>query len=636
MDKYEMKHEGSESMDYEAMEEAQEPILDVSILNNRFRRLEKKNQQRDVSHTRIKAVLEGRIHDLAPEIFAQDGAWKEPIVANMINIAAKDLADMLAGLPTFTCASSTMTSEAKRARATKRTQIAAAYVSSSKLGLHLRKAVEQYAAYGFTAARVEPNYEKSVPSIHFINPIGCYYEKNRNGDVVAFYQRQIMDRQELAARYPELAPKILKRKGYNAFIKAETDESTIDIVFYHDKDWDIVFVPGEDSYVIDKQKNMTGCFNIRVAEIPGSTDIPRGQFDDIIFLQLSQAEFALLQMKAAYESVNAPLAVPDDVMEYAMGEGAIIKSKNPQNIRRVPVEIPQSAIIEGQTIERQLQLGSRMPQTRTGNTDASIITGQGVKALEGGYEAQIAAHQAVLAIFLQELITLAFEMDEKIFGGYEKTLTGSENGTPFEITYNASKDIAGDYTVTVRYGVMAGLDPNRALIYSLQGLQVGLFSKDFVRRELPFSMDIEDEERKILLEKMDEASLQALLNYSQSIPAIAQQGGDPTAAIQQFAKAAEAIRKGKPLTQALEEAFKQPEPPQPTPEELAMQEAQAGMGLGSPVSPADALSGMAGGAPLGMGQQAPQGPPDIATLMASMGTNGQANMTARVTNNTII
>jgi hypothetical protein len=628
--------DNKEPKNLEAMEEASEPILDVKILNGRFKRLEQKNTHRDIAHTRIKAVLEGRIHDLAPEIFAVDGAWKEPIIANMINIAAKDLADMLSQMPTFTCSSSTMTTEAKRARATKKTQISAGYLSSSKLGLHLRKAVEQYAAYGFTAARVEPNYEKSVPTIHFINPIGAYYEKNRGGDVVAFYQRQTVDRQELAVRYPELAPKILKRKAFNSFMKESTNDATMEIIFYHDKNWDIVFAAGEDAYVIDKQPNMTGTFNIRVAEVPGSTDVPRGQFDDIIFLQLAQAEFALLQMKAAYEAVNAPLAVPDDVTEYAMGEGAIIKSKTPQNIRRVPIEIPQSAMVEGQTIERQLQLGSRMPNTRTGNTQANIITGQGIKALEGGYDSMIAAHQSVLAIFLQELISLSFEMDEKIFGGYEKTLTGSENGTSFEITYNASKDIAGDYTVTVRYGVMAGLDTNRAMIYSLQGLQAGLFSKDLVRRELPFSMDIEDEERKILLEKMDDAAVQALLNYSQSIPALAQQGQDPTAAIQSFAKAGEAIRKGKSMTEALEIAFKQPEPPKPTPEELAMQEAQAGMGMGSPTSPADALSGMGGGLPMGGPAGAPQGPPDIATLMASMGMDGSANMTARVTNNTVL
>lgn len=630
--KLEMQHESVESKEFEKLEDLSEPILDIKILSSRFNRVQLRNQNRDVSMSRIKAVREGRIHDLAPEIFAVDGAWKEPIIANMIDIAAHDIADMLAPLPTFSCVSSTMTTDAKRARATKRTQIAAAYVSSSKLGLRLRKAVDNYISYGFVAARVDVNYEKSVPTIRFINPIGCYYEKDRNGDVVSFYQRVVIDRQELAVQYPELASKIIKPK--NSLVRASDSYQTIDVVFYHDEKWDIAFVPaskGQDSFIIDKQENPTGEFNIRVAERPGGTEIPRGQFDDIIYLQLAQAEFALLQMKAAYESVNAPLAMPDDVMEYAMGEGAIIKSKTPQNIRRVGLEIPQSVMVEGQSLERQLQLGSRMPQTRTGNTNASVITGQGVKALEGGYEAQLASHQAVLAAFLQELISLCFVVDERIFGGYEKTLEGSENGTPFAITYNASKDIAGDTSVSVRYGVMAGLDPNRALIYALQGLSVGLFSVDFVRRELPFAMDIEDEKRKVLLEKMDDAAVQALLNYSASIPQLAAQGQDPTAAIQAFAKAADDIRKGKSMTQALEDAFKPAEPPKPTPEELAAQQAQDT--LGSPVSPAEALSGAGAGSPMGVAPTAPQGPPDIATLMASMGANGKPNMSARVIHN---
>jgi hypothetical protein len=626
----------AESRAYEMIEESSEPILDITSINRRYERLKLRNTNRDIAMTRIKSVREGRIHDLAPEIFAVDGAWKEPIIANMIDIAAHDISDMLAPLPTISCLSSTMITESKRTKATKRTQIAASYISSSKLGLNVRKAVDWYISYGFVAARVEPNYEKGQPTIRFINPIGCYYEKNRNGDVIAFYQRATVDRQDLATKYPEIANKVLKKQGYS--FKATADTSTIDVIFYHDKDWDIAFVAGDDSYIIDKQPNYCDDFTIRIAERPGGTDIPRGQFDDIIFLQLAQAEFALLQLKAAYESVNAPLAMPDDVMEFAVGEGSIIKSKTPQNIRRVGLEIPQSVLLEGQSLQQQLQLGSRMPQTRTGNTNASVITGQGVKALEGGYEAQLASHQAVFANLIQEVIALAFKVDVSIFGDMEKTLSGTENGTPFEITYNAAKDIGEDHSVSVRYGVMAGLDPNRALIYALQGLSVGLFSVDFVRRELPFAMDIEDEKRKVLLEKMDEAAIQALLNYSASIPQMAAQGQDPSQAVKAFAQAAEDIRKGKSMSESLQKIFA-PEPPKPTEEELAaaqMQQAMSGMALGGAQMPQEGAMVAPEGQGMPMAPQAPQGPPDIATLFASMGSNGQPNMSARVTRNQAI
>ena len=628
-----IKKEG-ETKDFEARENASDPILDISILSNRYNRVKAKNSNRDIAMTRIRAVREGRIHDLAPEIFAVDGAWKEPIIANMIDIAAHDIADMLAPLPTISCLSSTMTTESKRARATKRTQIAAAYVSSSNLGLRLRKSVDWLASYGFTVGRVEANYEKHVPVINLINPMGCYYEKNRFGEVVSFYQQTTVDRDELAVRYPEMAHKIIKDKR-NAFFK-DTADKTIEVVFYHDKNWDIAFVPGTDGFVIDKQPNEFGEFQYRIAERPGGTDIPRGQFDDIIFLQLAQAEFALLQMKAAYESVNAPLAMPDDVMEFATGEGAIIKSKQPQNIRRVGLEIPQSVFVEGQSLQQQLQLGSRMPRTRTGATEANIITGQGIKALEGGYEAQIASYQAVLANWIQELISLCFEMDCELFGDMEKTLSGSENGTPFDITYNAKKDIDGDYSVSVRYGVMAGLDPNRALIYALQGLQAGLFSVDFVRRELPFAMDIEDEKRKVILEKMDDAAIQALLNYSQAIPQLASQGQDPSTVIKALVDAAEDIRKGKTMSESLKKIFTPAEPAQPSPEELmAMQQQQmAAQGMPAGIAPGGSQSPVEGtGVALPTG---PQGAPDMASLFASMGSNGQANMTARIARNTAI
>ncbi len=40
-----------------------------------------------------------------------------------------------------------------------------------------------------------------------------------------------------------------------------------------------------------------------------------------------------------------------------------------------------------------------------------------------------------------------------------------------------------DYTVEVRYGLMAGLDPSRALIFSLQAMGGDLVSREFVMSE---------------------------------------------------------------------------------------------------------------------------------------------------------
>ena len=66
---------------------------------------------------------------------------------------------------------------------------------------------------------------------------------------------------------------------------------------------------------------------------------------------------------------------------------------------------------------------------------------------------------------LQDAIAMAFELDEKLWGDQKKNIHGVENGQPYTLTYVPSREIRGDYTVDVEYGLMAGLDPNRALVW---------------------------------------------------------------------------------------------------------------------------------------------------------------------------
>lgn len=617
------KHESSEKKEYEMAEEASEYMdvpVDIKSISDRFNRIKQRYVKRDSTMSQVQYIREGRMSEIAPDIFPDMGAWQEPIIANMIDIAARDMAEMIAPLPTVTCGSSSMVNPREYKKANDKTKIALGYITSSDLQIQMYNAADWYVSYGVLPFRVEIDYERHTPIIRALNPMGSYPELDRYGRVVSFFQRLMINRDELCAQFPELAYKIKNKNGMYG-------SEEIEVIFFHDKNWDLAFVGGTEPFILEKVPNKLGKVMVRMAQRPGATDIPRGQFDDVIFLQLARAAFALLQMEAANESVKAPLVVPDDVMEIPYGPGATIRTKNPQGVGRVPIEIPQSAFAEQQSLERELQLGSRFPQVRTGNADASIVTGKGVQALMGGYESQIVAHQAIMSRVFQELISLCFEVDEKIFGEYEKSLRGSENGTPFEIKYTPAKIIKGDYTVDVKYGLMAGLDPNRALVFGLQARAEKLISREFLRKELPFSIDVEDEKRKVDVEDLEEAFKQAMLGYSQAIPAMAQQGQDPTQIIKQLTQIISDRSKGISISESITKAFTPEEPPAPTPEEQAMMEQQAMMG-GMP--PEAAMGGM-GGMP--MGAQAPQGPPDIATLMAGLTAGGQPNLSARMTRN---
>jgi hypothetical protein len=123
----------------------------------------------------------------------------------------------------------------------------------------------------------------------------------------------------------------------------------------------------------------------------------RGQFDDVLSVQLARARFAVLQIQAAEKSIQAPIAIPQDVQELALGPDAIMRSANPQGIRRVPLELPNGVFTESGVLERELRTGARYPETRSGNIDASIVTGRGVQALQAGFDTQIKAAQAQFA-----------------------------------------------------------------------------------------------------------------------------------------------------------------------------------------------------------------------------------------------
>ena len=624
--------------------------INITTLSERFSRIRNRYSSRDSRMAQVRAIRMGKMSEVAPDVFPETGPWQEPIIANMVDIAARDMAEMIAPLPTFTAGSMTMTSERAREMASLKTKVALGYVTNSDLQVQMYNAADWYVTYGFLPIRVEADYESSMPVIRALDPVGCYPELDRFGRVVSLFQRVLVNKDVLAAQFPEYAVKLHKEKNKNTLFGG----NDIEVIFYHDKDWDMAFIPsaggsggyGSDAQmglILEKTPNPVGKVMVRIAQRPGISDIPRGQFDDVVFVQLAKARLALLALQAAHESVNAPLVVPMDVPEVPIGPGATIRTNNPQGVGRVPLEIPAAAFQEQGQLERELQLGSRFPEMRTGQTNASIVTGKGVQALLGGYESQVTAHQAVFARTLQEVMSLCFEVDCYIFGDMKKSLRGSMNGTPFDIEYTPLKAIGNDYSIDVRYGLMAGLDPNRWLVFALQARAEKMFSRDFMRRELPVDINVEDEARKIDIEDLEESAKQALMGYAQSIPALAAQGQDVSGPIKALAKVIDDRRKGKSLADSVVEAFTpepEPEAPaQPSPEEMMM----AQMGQGSPEMAPEGMMAPEGQLPPGLmesgsmqgvapGQQgmAPGGRPDLMTLLAGLGASGQPNLSGSV------
>ncbi len=275
----------------------------------------------------------------------------------------------------------------------------------------------------------------------------------------------------------------------------------------------------------------------------------------------------------------------------------------------------------------EMRSGSRYPEGRSGNIDASIVTGRGVQALMGGFDTQVRSAQQVHAEALRDVIAMCFEMDEKLWPDQTRSVRGNDNGTPYSINYTPSKDIKGDYTIDVTYGLMAGLDPNRALVWGLQARGDKLISRDFLRRNLPVAINPSDEERRIDVEDMRDYLKQGVAGYIQSLPLMAQQGQDPAQVIRVVTAVVQGRKKGRAIEDLLEEAF---EPPEQEEADQGQESGPPGMD-GAPPGPGglDQSGRMPGVAP---GQQGmgPGGRPDMRQLLTSLSGNGQPRMSASV------
>jgi len=583
--------------------------LSIEQIDARVKALKYRAVDRDQRALDVLAVRKGDIASVYPDFFPE--GVDANVVANFVDIVARDLSEVMAPLPAVNCNAANSVKDRARKFADTRTRIASNYFAHSDLAVQMYQGADWYLTYGFLPFIIELDEEAKLPRIRLENPIGAYPEFDRYGRCVAFAKRYMMQLGELVALFPEYEYQLLGKFRYEQDLTQQ-----VEMIRYYDKDQSVIYIPTKENLVLSKAANPLGKMMIVVAKKPSVDGEMRGQFDDIIGIQLLRNRFALLAMEAAEKSVQAPIVLPQDVNELQLGGDAIIRTANPAGVRRVELTLPQGAFTEQTLLNQEMRVGARYPEGRTGNIDASIVTGQGVQALMGAFDTQVKSAQAIFASALRDVIQICFAVDEQIFPK-EKTIRGVDAGSPYEITYNPKKDIKGDYSADVRYGMLAGLNPAQGLIFMLQALGGGLISKDLAMRELPFQVNVTQELEKIEVENMRQSLLQGLQAMSQAIPQMALEGGDPTEIVQKISAVIKARQKGQPLEDAIAETFAPAEPVPPAGEAPSMVEQPSPAPAGAPV----------GGSP--MGAPAPGGAPDIMTLLSGLTGSGNATSSVR-------
>jgi len=593
-------------------------MSDIATIHARVQALRVRHARRDAVMAEVQAVRRGDFQSIAPDLFSDQ--WSRPIVANMIDTAARDVAAVLAPLPAFNCSAPNGLSDKARKFADKRTKIARSYVADSELELQMtERGADQFNTYGMLVIAVEPDFETNSPVFLIEDSVGAYPVWDRRGRTVEFARIEYRDWFALCAEYPQLERMRTLYESSNSQVEVARYVSRAGVC--------TVYLPQYGTTILEQFDTGMGRCNYVCVKRPGLDSEIRGAYDDVIWVQLARHRIQMLLMEGVDKAVRAPLVVPPDVVDIPLGPDAVIRTQQgAQAVGRARLDVPAQAFGAVEQLKQEQLTGAMSPEARSGSLDASVITGRGVQQLMSGFSEQIASGQTCIKAALRRAIQLAFEMDEKLFGEVRKDLRGNDNGVPYHTTYVPATDIAGDHTIDITYGFAAGLDPNRALVFLLQADAASLVSKDYVRRNLPVDLNAVEEEKKIVIEQNRGALVQAWAALVQSIPQLIASGQDASGVLTKHAEFIKLVSEGKSVEDAVVEVLA----PQTAP------------GVSSPGSPPGSDSapgatpegftqqGLPAGLQPGLATEGPGGRPDLVQMFAGLTSGGNPNLGGQV------
>jgi hypothetical protein len=298
---------------------------------------------------------------------------------------------------------------------------------------------------------------------------------------------------------------------------------------------------------------------------------PRGQFDDVLWVQLAHSVMAALTIEAGHKAVQAPLAVPSDVNEISIGPDNVIVTDNPDKVQRVPLNVPAAAFQLSAELKDEMKEGAGYPDSRLGNMSSSAITGRG----------------------------------------------------------------------EVSYGFASGVSPNGAIVTLLQLRGDEIIGRDTFRRQLPMDIDVDQQQRELDIQAVEDALKQGLAAALQSAGQMIAQG--QTAEALQFFQAASQViqgrRNGEEISDLILRVFTpKQQPQQPGPPGMPGQDSGPPGAPGAPPGPGgggDALDGVGpNGLPQGVapGQAGmpPGGRPSVTDLSAGFTGGGVPTVGAAI------
>lgn len=528
---------------------------------------------------------------------------------NMIQVALEDTAEAASYQPTIRVKPSGAGPTAKK-KASAMEELGTSYLDVSRMKLLTIKSLQDLAGFGMFSWLVSYDEESQAPVIRWRDPRTCYPEFG--------YQAWDSVRTCVFARevYVRQLPELYQEKVRAAF-GGLWERDHYDVLF-HDRKVTLTEICEQDAITVaalyshsqgnigskgatwlpvllDVAPTLGGICPVVVGERLVLDNEPRGQFDQVV--GVLQAHIRLMSMVLDYsdQMVYSDIWVKDLVGQMSYGGGAYIQLGPQGQIGRVPPAVSSFSVQqELEQLVNNVHLGGRWPKTRPGEIDQAIASAKFVEATAGMMNTVIRTYHLIMQEHLESALRICFKQDA--LKGPKRTVAGILRNQQFMVE-RSKDDIDLAARVQVDYGIGLGRDPAQSLVLGIQGAQTGMWSNDFVQENFDGLTDIEQERRRIDVNKFKDMAFAQLLNGLQT-------GSIPQAAL---VKIAQARATGEDIFALFQEYVVAPA------EELAQQSYTSGL-TGEQVAP--------GGAPPGAGGPAPPVPPDGAALLGALAGAG--------------
>lgn len=574
--------------------------LKVSNLQERWR-------DRNVRIATIKSAVNG---DWAVVDPADDEV--EVRSPNLIQVALEDTAESASMVPTIRVGPSGPGRE-DRDRADKMEKIGWSYLDNSQIELLNIRTLMDIAADGLGVWAVVFDPETKQPLIQWRDPETCYPEPGwRTMDSVreCIFLRELYVTQ-LPHPYQEIVASYFRENSTTDFRNSSWQDLQVTLVEHYGEDEILIaalyqqrsnapvtqqqatYKPIElERFPLPRLPSGDGICPVVIGQRITLDNEPRGQFDQVINVMLGHIRLMSMVFDYADQAIYSDVYVSDLIGAMPMGGGSYIQLGPNGKIGRVPPAVTEITVFrELEQLIEHVHLGGRWPKVRPGQVDQAIASAKFMEASAGMMNTVIRTYHLIMKRMWEQALRLCFLYDYSF--GKKRTVSGVLRNQQFQIE-RSKEDIDLEARVRIDYGTGLGRDVAQSMVLAIQGMQAGIFSREFVQENFEGITDVALERVRLDLQQFQEMAMARLMQGLQD-------GTVPDSALSEIMKAR---RNGEHIIELFEKYIVKP-----------AEEAQASMlqsGLGGGMMPPGGDPNAAGGPPVPPA-------PDIAGLLAGLG-----------------